>query len=288
MTGYGQGTVPLAGGALVIDVRSVNHRYLDCRVRMPGALVDHAITVEEVIRARLDRGRIEAVARLEGGSGGLPTLDVPRARAAFEQLCALRDELRPGEPVPLSLLSSVPELFTPEGGPAPDEVRHAVVSATEQACAALEQMRAREGVSLAQDLEGLIDRVRGHLDRARVLSPRAVEKHRERLRERLVRLLADSQVSLDPSRLEHEVALFADRSDVAEEIARLGAHCDQFGEMMRGGDGAAGRKLGFLLQEMAREANTLGSKSPDVDLVRLVVDLKSDIERMREQVQNVL
>lgn len=272
----------------MIDLRSVNHRYLDLRVRMPAPLLDHTATVEEVVRAKLDRGRVEAAVRLEGGFAAAPTLDVDRARAAFRQLCALRDDLRPGEPVPLSLLSCVPDLFVVDAGPASDEVRVAVVRATEAACAALESMRAREGEALAEDLRSHLRQLRAHLDRVRSECPRAVDRHRERLRERLERLLAEAELPLDSARLEHEVALFADRSDVAEEVSRLAAHCDQFEELMTSGDAAVGRKLGFLLQEMAREANTLGSKSPDVDLVRLVVELKTDVERMREQIQNVL
>ena len=288
MTGYGHGESPLGKGTLSVELRAVNHRHLDTRVRLPSGLADHTSAVEEVLRKRARRGRIEASVHVEGAAVGLPTLDVAAARAAFEDLGRLRDELRPEEVVPLSLLSSVPDLFKMNGGPGKEEVRAALRYATEAACLALDEMRAREGSALADDLRHRLGRTREHIEEVKLRCPDAVESHRQRMRERLERLLAEVEVPLDLGRLEHEVALFADRSDVAEEVSRLGIHCDQFDELIASGGDSLGKKLGFLLQEMGREANTLGSKSHDVALARRVIELKADIERMREQIQNVL
>lgn len=288
MTGYGSGEADLGTGRLLVELRAVNHRFLDVRLRLPTELADHAAVVEELVRKRLDRGRIEVMSRQEGTGRPAPALDVARAKAMYTQLCELRDELNPDEPVPLSLLASVPDLFVTRGGPPPDELRRALLAAAGSACKSLDVMRDREGEALADDLSGRLERLRAHLAQVRGFCPKVVESHRQRLRERLERLLVERAVDLDPGRLEHEVALFADKSDVAEEVARLAAHCDQFGELMQEASGLVGRRLDFLLQEMAREANTLGSKSPEVEMTRLVIELKADVERMREQVQNVL
>ncbi len=288
MTGYGTGEATLGKGRLVVEARAVNGRFLDARVRMPPELADQASAAEEVVRARLERGRVEVTGRLEGDPLGGPTLDRVRARAAFAELCALRDELRPDEPVPLSLLATVPDLFSAAAAPRPEQSRAAVVEATRGACEALSKMRVREGAALEADLCTRLARVRDTLEQLVERVPDLLAAHHTRLRERVERLLADTDVKLDPGRLEHEIALFADRSDVAEETTRLASHCDQFAELIASEEPAVGRRLDFLLQEMGREVNTIGSKSSDVETARRVIDLKAELERMREQVQNVL
>jgi uncharacterized protein (TIGR00255 family) len=288
MTGYGSGHAAVGDGRVIIDLRALNHRYLDVRVRLPNELVEHAPRIEEIVRNRLERGRIEVTGRVEGVVLGLPVLDRGRARAAFEQLCELRDELRPGEPVPLSLLGCVPDLFQASSGPDPKALADTVGRATEEAAADLAAMRNREGAALGQELQSLLARMDTHTDELRKRTPRALTEYRERLRERIRRLLADTEVALDEGRLEHEVALYADRSDVAEELARLTSHGEQIRELLGEQERPVGRRLDFLLQEMAREVNTTGAKSQDMAVTRLVVELKADIGRMREQVQNVL
>lgn len=288
MTGYGSGEAPLGRGRLLVDARAVNHRFLDVRVRLPPEIGDHAAAAEEVARRSLERGRIEITARVEGEAVASPELDVARARSAFEQLSRLRDELTPGEPVPLSLLATVPDLFTTRGGPPAKETLQALCSATEAACAALTEMRRREGAALAVDLRERLAQLRSQVASVRVRVPEAVESYRKKLGERLERLLRETRVDLDAGRLEHEVALFADKGDVTEELTRLVSHCDQVEQLLEDGSAPVGRKLDFLLQEMNRETNTIGSKSSDVTMARTVVDMKAELERMREQVQNVL
>lgn len=286
MTGYGSGVAPLGQGRIIVEVRAVNHRFLDARIRMPGSLVDHSGLLEEIVRRELGRGRIEATARLEGATISALSLDRERAREAFRALSELRDELRPEEPVPLGLLASVPGLFSEQGGPEAGEVAAAIRAATTTACAQLDTMRRREGDALAAALRLHVAELRRLAREAEKRGPLAVSNYRAKLRERLERLISEGGIPLDEGRLEHEVALFADKTDVVEELERLLSHCDQFEDLL-GEVGPVGRKLDFLLQEMGREANTLGSKSADIPLVRLVVDLKAEIERLREQVQNV-
>ena len=291
MTGYGIARRELPGVAtrLSIDVRSLNHRFLDVRTRTPMELQEHVAALEAVVRKRLLRGRIEIGVKLAGrGLQGVAKLDADRARTAYAELCAVRDELAPGEPVPMALLASVPDLYTHEEVVAPDDLREIALATLSEACDQLEVMRLREGQALAQDLSNRLEAIRARTAQLHVLCPSLVDGHREKMRERIIRLLDEQGMSLDEGRLEHEVALFADKADVAEELARLRSHCDQFVDLMQSTGPTHGRKLDFLLQEMAREVNTIGSKIPDADITRLVVEMKADVERMREQVQNVL
>ncbi|MDQ3036353.1 MAG: YicC family protein [Myxococcota bacterium] len=290
MTGHGLGEAALGPGRVQIEIRSVNHRYLEVRVRLPTELLEHSSFVEEQVRNLLGRGRIEVTGRLSGDALGAPVLDVARARTAYEQLLALRDALSPREPLPLSLLSSVPDLFVARGLPDLRAARDGLARAIEQACRGVAEMRAREGAALAADLGHRVERLVEHVAQIEERVPETVESARRRLQERIEKLLLQSgALPIDEGRLEQEIAVFADRCDVTEECTRLRSHADQFRTLLAGDSPEAlGRRLDFLLQEMAREANTIGAKSADSDIAHLVVELKADVERMREQVQNVL
>lgn len=288
MTGHGAAEAPLGAGRVMIEVRAINHRYLDVRVRLPSQLAEHCASVETRVRKSLRRGRVEVHGRVEGDVVGPPRLDVARAKSAFEQLCALRDDLRPDEPVPLTLLASVPDLFVVDAPRVASEVSAALHDATDRACAHVWSMREAEGAALTEDIEAHLDVLLAQLATVDARTDAVVDGYRERLRERIARLLADAEVALDEGRLEHEVALLADRADVAEEIARLRSHAEQLRALLRAGQDTAGKRLDFLLQEMSRETNTLGAKSSDAELARAVVEMKAAISRMREQAQNVL
>jgi uncharacterized protein (TIGR00255 family) len=286
MTGFGLGEVPVDGGRLGVEIRSVNHRFLDVRVRVPRELVDLAGFVEQLARERLVRGRYEVAVRLDGVSLGAPTLDRERARAVFRAFCELRDDLAPGAEVPLSLLASVPDLFVSSVEREIDRLREATRAAFESAARGLDAMRQHEGAALREDLIRRLSRVGEHAKEIARRSPDVLEIHRRRLRERAERLRASTDIEVDASRLEQEIAIFAERCDIAEELTRLESHAAQFSGLL-GSPDAVGRRLDFLLQEMAREANTLGAKSPDAHVAHAVVEVKAEIERMREQVQNV-
>lgn len=287
MTGHGLADAPLGAGRVSVEIRTTNHRYLDPRVRLPLEIAEHSALVEELVRRSLVRGHVEVTGRFEGDA--LPVeLDVARARAAFEQLARLRDELRPDEPVPLSLLAAVPGLFRSSAAHAREAVIAAVSAATEEACARVWAMRDREGEALREDLERHLARYEAQLATVEADAPRAVDAYREKLAQRIDRLLAGRDATLEPGRLEQEVALYADRADVAEEITRAKSHAAQLHAVLRDGDEAAGKRLDFLLQELARETNTIGQKSLDAGLARAVIEMKAAVSRMREQAQNVL
>jgi uncharacterized protein (TIGR00255 family) len=291
MTGQGSAHAEVRGWAglrVGAEIRCVNHRYLEVRVRAPGALAEHSHAGEDVVRRRLVRGRVELTLTLDGEVAPPPVLDVARARAAFEQLVALRDALAPREAVPLGLLATVPDLFGGLRAPGREEaLRAAVVEATERASEATSAMRSREGAALAADFELRLDRLVEGLAAIEARIPAVVEAMRTRLRERIARLI-DPAVALDHGRLEHEVALLADRSDVAEECTRLRSHVAQLRAVLREPTEGSGRRIDFLCQEIGREVNTLGQKSADASIAARVIDLKCEVERMREQAQNVL
>jgi len=293
MTGFGVGEAPLAAegkstptGKLTVEIRAVNHRYLDVRVRAPSQLPDLASSVEAIARERLSRGRFDVTVRLEGAALGAVTLHHERARSVFAALIALRDELAPGVDVPLSLLGSVPDLFIPSIEQAGDEVRVALSAAFDAALVSLDAMRLREGLALGDDIVRRLVTVRKLAGAITERAPLVVEIYKKKLKERAERLRVASEVDVDPGRLEQELALFADRVDICEELTRLESHTSHFETLLASSD-AVGRRLDFLLQEMAREANTVGSKSQDAVIAHSVVELKAEIERMREQVQNV-
>ena len=293
MTGFGVGEAPLAAegktspsGKLMVEIRAVNHRYLDVRVRAPNQLPDLASSVEAIARERLTRGRFDVTVRLEGAALGAVTLHQERARSVFAALVALRDELAPGVDVPLSLLGSVPDLFVPSIEQAGDELRVALSTAFDAALVSLDAMRLREGLALGDDIVRRLVTVRKLAGSVTERAPSVVEIYKKKLKERAERLRAASDIDVDPGRLEQEIALFADRVDICEELTRLESHTSHFETLLASSD-AVGRRLDFLLQEMAREANTIGSKSQDAAIAHSVVELKAEIERMREQVQNV-
>lgn len=285
MTGFGAGDSPLGEGRLTMELRALNHRFLDIRVRLPAEIGEQVAFVEQLARERLDRGRVDVGVRLSDSALPPPRFSVTRARALYASLQQLSTELAPGSEVPVATLAHFPDLLLESSDPAADGVRGALKGAFEQALERLQSMREAEGRALSSELKARLGTLRLLVVGMRERADGFVEAQRAKLRERLERLLAGA-VALDPARMESEIALIADRSDATEELARLDSHFDQF-EKALAEAGPIGRKLDFLLQEMGRELNTLGSKSSDAAVAHLVVEAKTELERIREQVQNV-
>lgn len=286
MTGFGVGRAPLGQGRIVVEVRSVNHRFLDVRVRAPRELADVAMHLEQMVRQRLRRGRFELVLRPDGVITQPSTIDVTRAQSVYESLRALRDRIAPEADVPFSMLSAVPDIFVSDSQDQHESTIDAVGVALTQALDAADAMRRQEGLALRKDMLDRLEAVRKHTKLVAARRDEIVSCYRKRLRDRVQRLLSDIDIEVDPSRVEQEVAIAAERCDVEEEITRLESHFCQF-ETLSEGDEPVGRRLDFLLQEMAREINTIGAKSQDASVAHSVVEIKAEIERMREQVQNV-
>jgi uncharacterized protein (TIGR00255 family) len=286
MTGFGVGDAAIPGGRVVAEIRSVNQRFLDVRARLPRELADLSLFAEQVARERIRRGRVDLVVHTEGALASAPVLDKERAKAALRAFAELRDDVAPSAEVPLSLLAAVPDLFVPPSGAAQEALRAAVRLAIERAVDAMEAMCRHEGDALAADLRARSAALREHVAKAAELAEGTRDAMRRRLRERAARLLEGASISVDASRVEAEVVLLADRSDVSEELTRLGSHLDQLAAALESGE-QVGRRIDFLLQEMLREANTLGAKAQDAALSHAVVAIKVELERLREQAQNV-
>jgi uncharacterized protein (TIGR00255 family) len=285
MTGYGAGDAPLGGGELHLELRTLNHRFVDVRVRLPPEIADQASYLEQLVREKLERGRADVSVRLGGAALPPARFSLERARGLHAALVTLRDELAPGTELTLSTLANFSSLLLEPVVADVEAVQRALGQALDTALEALGRMREAEGAALGREIGARLVTAKSLAHSIRERSGGLAALQRSRLKERLERLLSGS-APLDAMRLENEVALMADRSDISEEMMRLESHFKQFGTLLQEA-GPVGRQLDFLLQEIARELNTTGAKSQDAALAQLVVQTKVEVERMREQVQNV-
>jgi uncharacterized protein (TIGR00255 family) len=287
MTGYGSAELERDGQRLSAEIRSVNHRYCEVSLRAPKVVSAFEDQIRLLIQERYSRGKISLSITWSGAGDEGEVLKLNEAVAdryvaALEQL-RKRYQLSSG--VDVHTLAALPDLFTWEHTALSDEETwHLVKTLVSQSCDNMESMKAREGESLSRDFEHRLKVVRAQLDLISERAPLRPHEAKERLMSRLNQLLGD--VEMDPIRIAQEVALMVDRLDCTEECVRLAAHIDQFRSLIEGPE-LAGRKLNFLLQEMNREANTIGAKSNDVEMTRAVIVVKEEIERLREQVQNI-
>jgi len=293
MTGYGEAERAWEHGSVRIEIRSVNHRHLAVQLRAPSALERHGSKVERALRDHFARGQLNVsvvVARLATAGDAAPIQpDVERARGYVEALRSLQRELGLEGQLDVSVLARFRDVFRDEdpleGKP---EVSEAVLlEALDEAAKGLRAMREEEGAALATDLHARLAAMEGQLREVETLAPARLVAERDRLRAAIAKLL-DGAVTVDEERLAREVAHLAERWDIHEEIVRFRSHVALFRETLRAGaaDGV-GKRLGFVAQELLREANTIGSKANDVEISRRVVALKEEIDRVREQVENV-
>jgi uncharacterized protein (TIGR00255 family) len=289
MTGFGRAQLEAEGASFAVELRTVNHRHLDPSVRLPRALAGLEPELRRALAARFARGKLDlVVSALPGAAQAEVELDRAVAGRYVDfarELAAERGaspELRAGELLALPGVARVLEHTLDEGAVGP-----ALLAAAERAAAAADAMRAAEGAALERELRARLVAVRALAEAVSARSGEVVAAARERLRKRAEALRAELGVG-DEGRLLQEIVTAAERMDVTEEVVRLASHAAQFESALDASAGApVGRKLEFLLQEMAREANTIGSKAADAPIAHRVVDLKTELERMREQVLNV-
>jgi uncharacterized protein (TIGR00255 family) len=286
MTGYGHGSAPCLGGKVGVEVRTVNHKYCDVKTRLPRDFNPLEPRLGSAVKARLARGHIEVSVRWEELPPGRTEVrvDLPRARAILEAFEKLRDALGLAGEVDLALLDAHDVVAVQEVPGAPEDLWPGLSAALESALDACVAMREAEGRALLADLLARCDRLDALRADAAAIAPRILADLEARLRERLAELA--SGVAVDPARLAQEVAFWAERADVAEELKRLESHLAQLREIALAG-GPVGRKLDFLCQELNREINTLGAKSQSVEMTRIALEFKSELEKAREQIQNV-
>ena len=287
MTGYGRAVETVNGREFTVEIRSVNNRYLDCTVKLPRALSFAEDTVKQAVKNTISRGKVDVyiTQRSEGDADVKVTLNTAMAAGYVEAMRQMAQEFAIREDISVSLLSRMPDVFTVEKPEVDEEqLLSDMMQVVNAALTNYDAMRAKEGEALKNDLSSRGNTIRSLVSQVEEGNGQTVIDYRTRLYNKLQEVLGNT--AIDESRILTEAAIFADKVAVDEETVRLRSHLEQMDSMLAAG-GAMGRKLDFLLQEMNREANTIGSKCTDVRLARIVVDIKAELEKIREQTQNI-
>ncbi|MFW6065945.1 MAG: YicC/YloC family endoribonuclease [Planctomycetota bacterium] len=288
MTGYGSAAGVSERVEYSVEVRSVNNRYFKPSIRLPDVWSRAEADIEKLLRSRVRRGAVSVSVQMKVHDAEAAwDVNVPALNRYIEQLRPLEVEANPMLHLDIASMMQLPGVCEP---PDSDKIIESsgdeLFALINEAMDALLEMRRREGESIQQDLLENCKLIERHLETVRQRSPVVVEEYRRRLSERIRELTETSDPSVTEQMLSREVAVFADRCDIAEEVSRLGAHVEQFRKAL-GESEPSGRKLDFIAQEMLREANTIASKSGDMEISRAVVEIKTGVDRIKEQVQNV-
>jgi uncharacterized protein (TIGR00255 family) len=287
MTGYGNAKGSVEGQEITVELKSVNNRYLDCSVRLPRNFLFAEDTIKQAVSAGVSRGKVDVFvsAQASQDSGTVVSVNEELARGYRDAVARIAETLGLESGLNAFSLARFPDVLTVERRELDkDKAAAALSEITAKAVEEFNAMREREGERLRRDMLGKLETIEGLVSVVEERSPQTVKEYRERLEARLRDILADR--SLDEQRVITEAAIFADRTAVDEETVRLRSHIAQFRTMLEEGS-PIGRKMDFLVQEFNRESNTIGSKCSDASLAKVVVDLKSEIEKIREQLQNV-
>ena len=287
MTGYGRGQSVHDGAKFTVELNSVNRKQSDVVVNLPRELAELEPRVRDAINSEISRGRLNVVIAFHAGAAAPQDLALDRALAKtyLKAMTDLQKELGVGGEITIETILRAPGVLrTPEEQASPDTAWPHVEAALKGALAELTKMRVAEGKNLAKDLEKRIVFVRNAVKRVQELVPGVVKRFRQTLQERIQR--AGLDLPIDDERLVKEIVVFADKSDITEELTRLDSHFEQFAAHLKKNE-AVGRTLEFMCQEIAREFNTMGSKANDIEISQLVVACKAEMEKVREQIQNI-
>lgn len=288
MTGFGRGSVTGENFSVAVDLKTVNNRFLDVHLRLGQELSALEAIIKRRISSRLSRGRVDTSVTFERTGEVAYELNRPLIAGYITALKTMQQEFEiAGEP-DINVLARLPGAMQPMRDGLDETMIAGVEQALDEALDELEQMREREGEALAAEMRSRLDAIEGQVPLIEGAASIVVENYRVRLQKRITEILArEAQgIEVDPGRLAQEVAYLADRSDISEEIARLKSHLVQFRETLDG-DGDTGKRLDFLLQELNREANTVLSKATDLSIKEAALVIKGEVEKLREQVQNV-
>ena len=287
MTGYGRAVETVNGREFTVELRSVNNRYLDCSVRLPRILTFGEEAVKQAVKNAISRGKVDVFISLrsEGGDEVQVTLNQAVLESYLEAMRSMVEKYNVVDDISAAALSRMPEVFSLEKPQVDeDQLLADMLQVLAKALAEYNAMRQTEGAALDADLRSRGQTILELVSQVEAGNAQTVIDYRTRLENKLKEVLANT--AIDESRILTEAAIFADKVAVDEETVRLRSHLQQMNEMLTAG-GAVGRKLDFLLQEMNREANTIGSKCTDVNLARIVVEIKAELEKIREQTQNI-
>ena len=287
MTGYGRAVETVNGREFTVEIRSVNNRYLDCTVKLPRSFSFAEEAVKAAVKAAVSRGKVDVYisVRSETEADIQVTLNKPVVEGYLAAMRQMVADYGVCDDISVSTLSRMSDVFVVDKPKADeDQLKADLLSVVDKALAAYDQMRITEGLALENDLRSRAATILELVAQVEEQNPKTVSDYRKRLEEKMREVLENK--SIDESRILTEAAIFADKVAVDEETVRLRSHLEQMDEMLSG-SGGIGRKLDFLLQEMNREANTTGSKCSDVKVARIVVDIKAELEKIREQTQNI-
>ena len=287
MTGYGRAEETVNGCTITVELRSVNNRYLDCNVRIPRLYLFAEDAIKSRVQNTISRGKVDVFVTLDNAGAEKVQVSVNKSVADgyYAALTKLAEEYHLSNDISVSLLSRFPDVLLAEKAEEDvEQMAKDICAVLDRALADFDQMRTREGERLRDDILSRAETIEAKVALVEERSPQTVSEYRARLEAKMSEVLANTQ--LDPARILTEAAIFAYKIAVDEETVRLRSHIGQLREMLAKG-GATGRKLDFLIQEFNREANTIGSKCSDIEIARHVVDIKAEIEKIREQVQNI-
>ena len=287
MTGYGRAVETVNGREFTVEIRSVNNRYLDCTVKLPRSFSFAEEAVKSAVKAAVSRGKVDVYisVRSETEADVQVTLNKPVLEGYLAAMRQMVSEYGVKDDISVSALSRMSDVFVVDKPKADeDQLKADLLSVVDKALQAYDAMRVTEGLALENDLRSRAATILELVAQVEELNPKTVSDYRKRLEEKMREVLESK--SIDESRILTEAAIFADKVAVDEETVRLRSHLEQMDTMLSG-NGGIGRKLDFLLQEMNREANTTGSKCSDVKVARIVVDIKAELEKIREQTQNI-
>ncbi len=287
MTGFGRSEGNTSLGRVVVEARSVNHRYSDINVKLPKRLIPFEMRIKEIIKSEVSRGRIDVSVKLDSTEEGRVQLevDLDAAQQYYRALQSMKEKLKLSGDITLQVMAEAKDVIT-----AKEELEDVepywqeIAPVLKQSIKAMDDMKRSEGEVLAKDIQQRLEHIRQEIAAIKQRFPLSLEAYGDRLRERLESLLAGSE--LDSSRFQQEIAFLAERTDITEEIVRAESHLIRFTALLNGEE-PVGRKLDFLLQEIHREANTISSKANDAESSQRVVEIKSELEKIREQVQNI-
>jgi uncharacterized protein (TIGR00255 family) len=287
MTGFGRRQTAWQDGSVTVEVRSVNHRFLEVACRLPRSLNHLEEMFKKAVQQRCTRGRIDLTVSVQGGKGRAATvsLDQSLAKQYHQTLRALKKSLKLSGSIDLALIAGLRDVVSVSDQPPEDpKLGKLVVRLVAESLDDLAGMRSREGTALAKDMLTRLQVIGDHRLRVAARAPHLVQDAFDRMKSRVEKLLGEAVPDL--SRLNQELAIFADRTDITEELVRLDSHMIQFQQALEHTE-PIGKTLDFLLQEIGREVNTIGSKANDAEIAGHVIQMKAELERIREQVQNI-
>lgn len=287
MTGYGKSTLEINARKYQVEIKSLNHRYLDISIRMPKQLSYLEETIKQQISSKISRGKIDVFISWENNSieGRTIKINTALAKAYIEELRKLAEEENLSDNIEVNDIAKYPDVLIVQENQEDETIKNEIIEVVNKAVNNLVEMKQNEGIKIAEDLQKRLDYIQEEVNKVKEFSTGLINEYIVKLEERIKELLPNNQ-EIDKNRLMQEIVIYADKCSIEEEVTRLNSHIGQFKEFLKS-DETVGKKLDFIIQEMNRETNTIGSKSNNLNITNGVIDMKTEIENLREQVQNI-